>query len=113
MMMKSNALLFGIESSKGEFEGTKYDSTKFHLSVDLGQKSNGKTVGVVTRPFKLGDSTEIEKWEHLNQYMSQGKPIPVEAEFDVVASSDGVKLTLMSVKPATQASGKAAASAQA
>lgn len=103
MKMQSNALLFGIESSKGEFQGLQYDSTKFHLSVDLGQKSNGKTVGLVTRPFKLGDSTEIEKWAHLGAHMGAGKPIPVECEFDVVAASDGVKLTLLAIKPATQA----------
>ena len=35
MKMQSQALLFGIESSKGEFQGTAYDSTKFHLSVDM------------------------------------------------------------------------------
>lgn len=112
MKMKSNALLFGIESSKGEFEGTKYDSTKFHLSVDLGQKGNGETLGVVTRPFKFGDSTELLKWKHLANYMAQGKPIPVEAEFDVVASSDGVKLTLLGLV-STLPAPKAAAPAQA
>ena len=85
MKMQSTALLLGIESSKGEFEGTKYDSTKFHLSVDLGQKSNGKTLGLVTRPFKFGDSTEIEKWAHLGAHMGSGKPIPVKCDFDVVA----------------------------
>lgn len=99
MKMKAAALLFGIESSKGDFQGTPYDSTKFHLSVDLGQKSNGKTVGLVTRPFKFGDSTEIDKWAHMNPHMSAGKPIPVECEFDVVAAADGVKLTLLGIVP--------------
>lgn len=108
MKMQSTALLLGIESSKGEFEGTKYDSTKFHLSVDLGQKSNGKTLGLVTRPFKFGDSTEIEKWTHLDAHMRAGKPIPVKCDFDVVAASDGVRLTLLGIEPATQAKPAAA-----
>jgi len=103
MKMQSNALLFGIESSKGTFENTNYDSTKFHISVDMGQKGNGKTIGVVTRPFKFGDSTEIDKWAHLAAPLGAGKPVPVECEFDVVASSDGVKLTLLAIKPASQA----------
>ena len=103
MKMQSNALLFGIESSKGTFENTTYDSTKFHISVDMGSKSNGKTIGVVTRPFKLGDSTEIEKWTALAPHLGAGKPVPVECEFDVVASSDGTKLTLLAIKPASQA----------
>lgn len=103
MKMQSNALLFGIESSKGTFENTNYDSTKFHISVDMGQKGNGKTIGVVTRPFKFGDSTEIDKWSAMAAHLGAGKPVPVECEFDVVASSDGVKLTLLAIKPATQA----------
>lgn len=107
MKMTSTALLLGIESSKGTFESTAYDSTKFHLSVDLGQKSNGKTVGMVTRPFKFGDSTEIEKWTHLDKYLREGKAIPVECEFDVVAAADGTKLTLLGIKPVQTA--KAAA----
>ena len=103
MKMQSKALLFGIESSKGTFETTSYDSTKFHLSVDMGQKSNGKTIGVVTRPFKLGDSTEIEKWTQIAPHLNAGKPVQVECEFDVVASADGVKLTLLAIAPAVQA----------
>lgn len=110
MKMQSQALLFGIESSKGDFQGTAYDSTKFHLSVDMGTKSNGKTIGVVTRPFKFGDSTEIEKWVNLTPVLSTGKPIACNCEFDVVASSDGVKLTLLAIQPAPQSKTAAAAS---
>ena len=103
MKMQSQALLFGIESSKGEFQGTAYDSTKFHLSVDMGTKSNGKTIGVVTRPFKCGTSEEFKKWAHLkNNWPATG--IPVLCEFDVVAGADQTsKLTLLAIKPATQA----------
>lgn len=108
MKMTSTALLLGIESSKGTFESTAYDSTKFHLSVDLGQKSNGKTVGMVSRPFKFGDSTEIEKWSHLDKFLREGKAIPVDCEFDVVAAADGTKLTLLGIKPSA-APAKAAA----
>lgn len=110
MKMQSQALLFGIESSKGEFQGTPYDSTKFHLSVDMGTKSNGKTIGVVTRPFKFGDSTEIEKWVNLTPLLSQGKPVMCNCEFDVVASSDGTKLTLLGIQPVPQTKTAAAAS---
>lgn len=109
MRMSSTALLLGIESSKGEYENTAYDSTKFHLSVDLGQKSNGKTIGMVSRPFKFGDSTEFDKWSHLDSYLRAGKAIPVECDFDVVAAADGVKLTLLGIKPANTAKAEAKA----
>ena len=103
MKMQSQAVLHGIKSSKGDYEGRGYDSTTFHLSVDMGSSSNGESIGVVTRPFKFGDSTEIEKWAHLGAHMGSGKPVPVKCDFDVVASSDGVKLTLLGIEPATQA----------
>lgn len=109
MKMSSTALLLGIESSKGQFENTAYDSTRFHLSVDLGQKSNGKTIGLVTRPFKFGTSAEIEKWAHLDAHLRSGRAIPVECDFDVVAAADGVKLTLLGIKPATTAKAEAKA----
>lgn len=101
MKMQSQALLFGIESSKGNFEGTPFDSTKFHLSVDLGSKSTGKTIGLVTRPFKFGDSTEIEKWMHLQAHFAAGKPVLCNCEFDVVAGSGSdVKLALLGIQSA-------------
>jgi hypothetical protein len=102
MKANMNAVLYGVESGKGDFEGVAYDSTTFHLSVDLGKKSNGKTVGVVSRPFKMGDSTEVDKWLHLGPAMPSGR-VPVVCEFDVVATKDGSKLVLLGITPATTA----------
>ena len=51
MKLQSQAVLHGIKSSKGEIEGRGYDSTTFHISVDLGSASNGESIGVVTRPL--------------------------------------------------------------
>jgi len=100
--MQNQSVLHGIKSSKGEYEGRPYDSTTFHLSVDMGQSSNGESIGTVTRPFKLGDSSEFSKWEHLKSaWPSTG--ILCDCEFDVVAGSDNaVKLTLLAIRP-TQA----------
>ena len=111
MKMKSQVPCFGIESSKGEIEGNAFDSTKFHLSVDLGKKSTGKTIGTVTRPFKFGDSTEIEKWLHLSAYFASGKPVLCDCEFDVVAGSGNeAKLTLLAIQPVPQSKTAPAAS---
>jgi hypothetical protein len=102
MKMQSQAVLHGIKSSKGEIEGRGYDSTTFHLSVDLGQSGNGESIGVVTRPFKCGTSAEFDKWKHLKASWPLGG-IPVACEFDIVAGADQTaKLTLLSIKPATQ-----------
>ena len=103
MKLQSQAVLHGIKSSKGEIEGRGYDSTTFHISVDLGATSNGESIGVVTRPFKCGTSEEFKKWAHLkNNWPATG--IPVLCEFDVVAGADQTsKLTLLAIKPAAQA----------
>lgn len=99
MRMKNQAVLHGIKSSKGDFEGRGYDSTTFHLAVDMGQSSNGESIGVVTRPFKFGTSTEFAKWEHLKASWPLGGVI-CDCEFDVVAGSDNsTKLTLLGIMP--------------
>jgi len=99
MKMQSQAVLHGVKSSKGDFEGRGYDSTQFHLSVDIGQSQNGESIGVVTRPFKFGTSEEFQKWAHLKNSWPVGG-ILCDCQFDVVAGSDNsTKLTLLAIKP--------------
>ena len=101
MKMKNTAVLHGIKSSKGEIEGRGFDSTTFHLYVDIASSQSGESIGVVTRPFKYGDSTEFQKWAHLKDKWPLGG-ILCECEFDVVAGADNsVKLTLLGIKPAS------------
>ena len=101
MKFQSNAVLHGIKSSKGEIEGRGFDSTTFHLSVDIASSQSGDSIGVVTRPFKFGDSTEFQKWAHLKDKWPLGG-ILCDCEFDVVAGADNsVKLTLLGIKPAS------------
>ncbi len=103
MKMTSQAVLHGIKQSKGDYEGRAFDSTTFHLSVDIGQSSSGESIGVVTRPFKFGDSTEFAKWAHLkNQWPLGG--VMCDCEFDIVAGADNTtKLTLLGIRPASAA----------
>lgn len=108
MRFTTNAILTGIQSSKGEFTtaaGTnrEFDSTTFHLAVDLGEKSTGETIGTVTRPFKLGTSAEFAKWKNMKDKWPAGG-IQVEATFDMAAGSDNsTKLTLLDIRPAPTA----------
>ncbi len=100
MRFKSNAILTAIATSKGEYEGRAFDSTTFHLSVDLPEKSTGETMGNVTRPFKLGTSAEFEKWRgYKDKWPATG--VGVICVFDVTAGADNSsKLTLVSIEPA-------------
>lgn len=108
MKMSNKAVLHGIKSSKGDFEGRGYDSTTFHLAVDMGQSSNGESIGVVTRPFKFGDSSEFQKWAHLKNSWPLGGVL-CDCDFDVVAGSDNsTKLTLLGIRPVAETARKAA-----
>lgn len=99
MKVSNKAVLHGIKSSKGDYEGRAFDSTTFFLAVDLGQSASGESIGVVTRPFKFGDSTEFQKWAHLKKSWPLGG-VMCECEFDIVAGSDNsTKLTLLGIHP--------------
>lgn len=103
MKMTSQAVLHGIKQSKGEYEGRPFDSTTYHLSVDIGQSSSGESIGVVTRPFKLGDSSEFAKWAHLKNKWPLGGVL-CDCEFDIVAGVDNsTKLSLLAIRPTATA----------
>ncbi len=108
MRFTTNAILTGIQSSKGEFTtaaGTnrEFDSTTYHLAVDLGEKSTGETIGTVTRPFKCGTSAEFAKWKGMkDKWPAAG--IQVEATFELVAGSENSsKPQLVDIRPAPTA----------
>lgn len=99
MQFKTEAQLMGIQSSKGEFDGRAFDSTTFHLAVDIGEKSTGETMGTVTRPFKKGTSAEITAWKpHKANWPAAG--VPVICTFTTTAGADNSsKLTLIDIRP--------------
>lgn len=106
--MKKKARLYAIEANNVTVEGRTFDSTKFHLAVDLGEKATGIQMGVVTRPFKLGTSEEGAKWAKYKDLLAQGAGMPVEVDFDAVSTSTGVTLALVSIVPDLPAAQKAA-----
>lgn len=102
MRFTSEAVLTGIKSSKGQIDnGPKFDSTTFYLALDLGTSSFGETIGHVSRPFKCGDSTEIQKWKNYKERWPAGG-VPVECVFEMAAGSqDSSKMVLVSISPAS------------
>ena len=109
MQIKETMRCFGIKESKGTFEGKEFSSTTFHLEATLAENSAGRSLGIVTRPFKFGDATEFDKWSKIPD---RAFPINVEVVFTVNAGSDnGVVLKLVDIKPAQTVQPKAAANA--
>jgi hypothetical protein len=96
---------YGIKQSESEYEGKKFSSTTFYLPADLAANANGKTLGVVTVPYKCGDATEFDKWAHLSKSWPLTGGIPVLADFEMVAGRDAQgrdsgKLVLTGIRPA-------------
>ncbi|MEQ6436729.1 hypothetical protein V8Z74_17125 [Comamonas sp. w2-DMI] len=99
MRFQSQGVLTGIKTSKGEYEGRPFDSTTFHLAVDLPDSQTGDSVGQVTRPFKMGTSAEFKKWAHLKNSWPAGG-IQVDCTFEMAAGADqSSKLVLVDIRP--------------
>lgn len=101
MKLNSQVICTGIKESKGEYEGRAFSSTTFHLIVDVADNSAGRSIGAVTRPFKMGDAEEFQKWQHLDKSWPAAGLL-CDCVFDVVAGAgNDSKLTLLSIKPAS------------
>lgn len=99
MQMQSEVLVHGIKESTGTFEGRAFSSTVFHCEVDMKENDAGRALGHVTRPFKLGDHKEFDKWAHLGAILNNG-PIRAMATFEVEATrEDGTRITLVAIRP--------------
>ncbi len=104
MEFPAEVTVHAVKESVGEMEGRAYSSTVFHCEVDLKENVAGRSIGRVTRPFKLGDHKEFDKWAHLGAAL----PIKARAIFEMEAArEDGAKLTLKSIVPMVRETQKA------
>lgn len=96
MQFTSEVIVHAVKESKGEFEGRAFSSCTFHAEVDLKENGAGRSIGRVTRPFKLGDASEFDKWEKLGPQL----PIKAMAVFEMEATRDDkTALKLISITP--------------
>lgn len=100
MQFKSEVIVHGVKESKGSIEGREFSSTTFHCEVDLAENSAGRSIGRATRPFKLGDAKEFDKWAHLGESL----PLKAIATFEMAAAAqDGTKMVLVDIRPVDMA----------
>lgn len=97
MRIPMQVVVHGIKESVGEFEGKAFNSLTFHCEVDLKENGVGRSLGRVTRPFKLKDGAkDFDKWAHLGGSF----PLTANAHFEMEATKeDGTKLTLVDIAP--------------
>lgn len=88
----AEVVVTGIKRSKGNFEGTAYDSTKFYIQTDL-DDSKGNSKGMASTEYSMGLSDEYDKFSHLSF------PFTAIAEMELVTSGKVTKISLLSVKP--------------
>ncbi|MDP1522833.1 MAG: hypothetical protein Q8M10_06720 [Methylotenera sp.] len=80
--MIGNLTIVGAKASKGEYEGTKYDSTKLNVLVPY-SRSNQNQQGFDMQSAKLaGDSTNFSKL-HLKE---KRFPFILECDFEFTAT---------------------------
>lgn len=100
MQFNSEVIVHAVKESVGEMEGRAFSSTTFHCEVDLKENGAGRSIGHVTRPFKLGDHKEFDKWAHLGNSL----PIKAKAVFEMsAAKEDKSVLILVSIAPVAHA----------
>lgn len=100
MQVNAEVVVHGIKESVGVFEGKPFSSTTFHCEVDMKDNGAGRSLGRVTRPFKLPDAKEFDKWAHLGHSL----PLKATATFEMEAVKEvdggsGVKMTLLAIRP--------------
>ena len=96
MRFQSEVIVHGVKESQGSIEGRDFSSTTFHCEVDLAENSAGRSIGRATRPFKLGDAKEFDKWAHLGESL----PLKAMATFEMAAAAqDATKMVLVDIKP--------------
>lgn len=99
MQFKSEVIVHGVKESKGSIDGREFSSTTFHCEVDIAENSAGRSIGRATRPFKLGDAKEFDKWSHLGAAL----PLKAIATFEMAAAAqDGTKMVLVDIRPVEQ-----------
>lgn len=92
MKFKSEVTVLGMKSSKGEFEGTAYDSTKVYVLTDL-DTSKGTAVGQASAEYALGKSEEFDKYKHL------GFPVKGMADLEIVTNGRTQKTVMHAFVP--------------
>lgn len=90
MLFKTQLIVLGAKSSKGEFNGNPYDSTTIFYQADLQEGDN--FVGQVGEHIKWGTSSNFEKIKNLKF------PFTAEATLNQVSNGKTMNTILIDLK---------------
>lgn len=92
MKFQSKVTVLGMKASKGDFEGTAFDSTKAYVLTAL-DESKGSAKGAASAEYTYGDSSTFERFK------GQAFPFEAEATFELVTTGKVQKTVLLDLKP--------------
>jgi hypothetical protein len=96
MQFKTQIVVTGAKRSKGDFDGTAYDSTKIYTSTGL-DTSKGDAVGEAGSEYAWGLS------DNFNKIASLSFPFQAEATMEIVSNGKSNKTIMLDLKPVQQA----------
>lgn len=96
MKINQQLTVTGMKASKGEFEGTAFDSTKVYAMTDM-DETKGNAKGYATVEYSFLKADEFDKYKHLTY------PFKADCEMEFVTSGKAQKMILLSIKPVAAA----------
>jgi len=100
MRFTSEVIVYGLKASKGDFEGTAFDSCKAYVLTPF-DESKGTARGAATAEYVIGKSDEYEKYSQV--------PLPFKAKADMEITTNGKTMKTIVHSLAPLAPAKAAA----
>lgn len=92
MKFKSQIVVLGAKSSKGEVEGNAYDHTTIYSSTSL-DESKGTSKGEAGTEYRFGHAGKFDEIKH-NTF-----PFTADCEFEIVTSGKVAKTVMLSLVP--------------
>lgn len=92
MQFSSTVTVTGAKRSKGEYEGTSYDSTKIYVQTGM-DTSKGDAAGFAGSEYTWGMSDNFQKIASLKY------PFNATATFEIVTNGKAQKTILIDLKP--------------
>lgn len=92
MRFSSELKVLGMRSSKGEYEGTKYDKTVVYVETQF-DETKGNAKGFAVADYNLGTSDEFEKYKHLSF------PFIAQADMEIVTTGKDQRTIMRGLKP--------------
>jgi len=92
MRFTSEVIVYGLKASKGDFEGTAFDSCKAYVLTPF-DESKGTARGAATAEYAIGKSDEFDKYAKIEL------PFKAKADMEITTNGKTMKTIVHSLVP--------------